>query len=261
MKINSLYNFFDTCYDFNSQDDWDQSGLISFGGDSEQEIDSVIVTLDINSDVIDFAIKNKIPLIVSHHPILKSTLEDPLNPAHEFVKKLYENKINVISIHTPFDKDVNGMNVALAQKLGLKNIKRLNDSKYVMVGELYLPARLDKYAKQAATLLNSDYVKYNEVFKNKKISKIAICGGSGGSFVTAVAASKEVDAYITCDMKYHTWNDAYELRLPVIDLNHEIENVFINVVAKKVKDFCPFVKVTRFTTHLDTNIIQISKSK
>ncbi len=164
-----------------------------------------MVTLDVNSDAIQYAIDNKIRLIISHHPLLASELEDSKSPAHGFVKKLYEHKINVIAIHTPFDKDVNGMNVALAQKLGLSGIKRLNkENKYVIVGTLQCPAEFASYAKQAARLLGSDYVRYNEVFKNKRIANIAICGGSGGSFISEVAATKGVDAYITCDMKYHT---------------------------------------------------------
>ncbi len=257
MKISNIYDFLDTCYDFSKQESWDQSGLISFG-DKEQDIDRLIVTLDINSDVIQYAIENKISLIISHHPLLPSELENPKSPAHGFVKKLYEHKINVIAIHTPFDQDVNGMNVALAQNLGLKKIRRLNQTnKYVIVGELPCPVEFASYAKQAARILGSDYVRYNEVFKNKKITHIAICGGSGGSFVTDVATTKGVDAYITCDMKYHTWNDAFELKLPVIDINHEIEKVFINVVSKKLKELNPYLNIVRYTTHLNTAVFKI----
>ena len=55
-----------------------------------------MVTLDVNSDAIQYAIDNKIRLIISHHPLLASELEDSKSPAHGFVKKLYEHKINVI---------------------------------------------------------------------------------------------------------------------------------------------------------------------
>ncbi len=257
MKVSKIYDFLDTCYDFNCQESWDQSGLISFG-DKEEDINHAIVALDINSDVIEYAISHKIHLIVTHHPLLASELEDEKSPAHGFVKKLYQNKINVISIHTPFDKDVNGMNVALAQNLGLVNIKRLNqNNRYVITGRLQVPVQFGSFAKQAAKLLGSDYARYNEVFKNKRILNVAICGGSGGSFISEVAATKGVDAYITCDMKYHAWNDAYELKLPVIDLNHEIEKIFIGVVAKKLKELSPSLAITRYTTHLNTTICKI----
>ncbi len=257
MKISNIYDFLDTCYDFNTQEAWDQSGLITFG-DTEEDVNKVIVALDINSDVIQFAIQNKIHLIITHHPLLPSELENPKSPAHGFVKKLYEHKINVISIHTPFDQDVNGMNVALAQNLGLTGIKRLNSSnKYVIVGQLPCPVEFASYAKQAARILGSDYVRYNDVFKNKRIVNVAICGGSGGSFISDVATTKGVDAYITCDMKYHAWNDAFELKLPVIDLNHEIEKIFINVVSKKLKELNPFLEITRYNTHLNTVVSKI----
>lgn len=255
MKSSNLYDFLDTCYDFNSQESWDQSGMISFG-DENYKHNKVLVALEITSELIQFAIDNEIKLIVCHHPILTKNLEEFFTPNHDFVRRLYENKIDVIAIHTPFDKDVNGMNVALAQKIRLKNIKRLNENnRYVIVGELHKPQRIDKFAKFSKEILNSDFARYMDTFKNKIISKVAICGGAGSSYVNEIASSKEVDLYITCDVKHHAWNDAYELRLPILELNHEIENVFIAVISKKIKDYSPKAEIFKYVSHIKKTII------
>ncbi len=256
MKSSNLYDFLDTCYDFNSQDEWDQSGMISF---SDPNIDhkKVLVALEITSDLVEFAIENEIKLIICHHPLYTKTVEDQFSPNHNLVKKLFNSKIDVIAIHTPFDKDVNGMNVALAQKLRLKNIKRVNDkNRYVICGELVKPQRVDKFAKFVKEMLNSDFARYMDAFKNQIISKVAICGGSGGSFISEVAASQNADLYITCDVKHHAWNDAYELKMPIIELNHDIENVFIAIISKKIKDYNPRAEIFKYVSHLKRIIIQ-----
>lgn len=255
MKSSNLYDFLDTCYDFNSQEEWDQSGMVSFN-DASYDNNKVVIALEITNDLIDFCIDNEIKLIVCHHPLYTKTLSDEFSPNHKFVKRLFDNQIDVIAIHTPFDKDVNGMNVALAQKLRLRDIKRLNETnKYVITGSLVKPQKIEKFAKFAKEILNSDFATYIDSFKNNIISKVAICGGSGGSFITEVAAQNDIDLYITCDVKHHVWNDAYELRTPILDLNHDIENVFISVLSKKVKDYSPHAEIFKYVSRIKKNII------
>lgn len=255
MKSSNLYDFLDTCYDFNCQEEWDQSGMVSFN-DNSFENKKVLIALEITSDLIDFAIDNEIRLIVCHHPLYTKTLDNQFSPNHKLVKRLFENKIDVIAIHTPFDKDVNGMNVALAQKLRLRDIKRINESnRYVIQGNLVKPQKIEKFAKFAKEMLNSDFATYIDSFKNRMVSKVAICGGSGGSFIPEVAATKDVELYITCDVKHHAWNDAYELRLPILELNHDIENVFISVLSKKVKDYSPHTEIFKYVSHIKRTTI------
>lgn len=44
-------------------------------------------------------------------------------------------------------------------------------------------------------------------FRGRKIRRIALCGGSGGSFI-GNACARQADAYITGDLKYHDFADA-----------------------------------------------------
>lgn len=67
----------------------------------------------------------------------------------------------------------------------------------------------------------------------KKIKTIAICSGSGASFIKS-AISGKVDAYITADLKYHEFFDAPK-ELLLIDIGHyESEIVFKNLIFEKL---------------------------
>lgn len=54
---------------------------------------------------------------------------------------------------------------------------------------------------------------------SRKISKIAVCGGSGGSFILD-AYKKGAEVYITGDIKYHEAQLGLELGLIVVDAGH-----------------------------------------
>ena len=243
MKIDKIYDFLDICYEFQRQEVYDESGLVKFG---EFDINKIVVCLEINNAIIDYAINNGVKLIVSHHPLLAKSLEDQFSPNHKIVKRLSNNKISIISIHTPFDKSVIGMNVSLAQKLQLVDIKRLKNNDYVVYGKLLKPLKFSRLATKAKEQLDSDYVKYIDIYKNSMISTVAICGGSGGSMITDVSSNKKIDAYITCDMKHHLWSDSYELNLPVIDLNHDIESIFIDIISKKLRELEPKLEILKY---------------
>jgi dinuclear metal center YbgI/SA1388 family protein len=59
-------------------------------------------------------------------------------------------------------------------------------------------------------------IKYTTI--NTKVKTVAVCGGSGASLIS-IAKSKQVDAYVTSDVKYHDFFDA-ESKLSVIDIGH-----------------------------------------
>ena len=72
--------------------------------------------------------------------------------------------------------------------------------------------------------------------KNNTIKKVAVCGGSGADLLnTAISAG--ADAFITADVKYHTFQDA-EDKILLIDAGHyETEIHSLNAVKRKVEDF------------------------
>ncbi|MCJ7553437.1 MAG: Nif3-like dinuclear metal center hexameric protein [Ignavibacteriaceae bacterium] len=72
--------------------------------------------------------------------------------------------------------------------------------------------------------------------KNNKIKKVAVCGGSGSDLLLT-AINKKADAFITADVKYHSFDDAQH-EILLIDAGHYETEIFsLDEVEKKLKKF------------------------
>ncbi|MEW6654125.1 MAG: Nif3-like dinuclear metal center hexameric protein, partial [Bacteroidota bacterium] len=72
--------------------------------------------------------------------------------------------------------------------------------------------------------------------KNKMIKKAAVCGGSGADMLNS-AISLGADAFITADIKYHTYQEAKE-KILFIDAGHYETEIFsLNAVERKINKF------------------------
>lgn len=82
---------------------------------------------------------------------------------------------------------------------------------------------------------------------NSKIKKIAVCGGSGSDLLDA-AIKSEADAFVTADVKYHTFQDA-ENKILLIDAGHyETEIHALEEIKKRLeKSLSDKIKVYKFT--------------
>lgn len=82
---------------------------------------------------------------------------------------------------------------------------------------------------------------------NSKIKKIAVCGGSGSDLLES-AIKSEADAFITADVKYHTFQDA-ENKILLIDAGHyETEIHALEEIKKRLeKSLSDKIKVYKFT--------------
>ncbi len=70
-------------------------------------------------------------------------------------------------------------------------------------------------------------------YKDKTIKRVAICGGSGASFIDD-AYKKEADIYVTGDIKYHDAQLGHQLGLIVVDGNHYDTE---KIILPKIKDY------------------------
>lgn len=72
--------------------------------------------------------------------------------------------------------------------------------------------------------------------KNRNIKVVAVCGGSGSDLLNTVIQQK-ADAFITADVKYHTFQDA-ENRILLIDAGHYETEIFIlDEMKRRLKHF------------------------
>lgn len=109
-----------------------------------------------------------------------------------------------------------------------------NEGKKVGLGRVgYLPEPLT-LAEFVSQVKNSLGVKQLRVVGDldNQIRKVAVCGGSGGSLVSA-AAFKGAQVLLTGDVKYHEARDAEDLALNVVDAGHDLtEQVIIPVLVE-----------------------------
>jgi dinuclear metal center YbgI/SA1388 family protein len=72
--------------------------------------------------------------------------------------------------------------------------------------------------------------------KSKKIGKVAVCGGAGSEYIEKAIACG-ADAFITADIKYHSYHDAAG-RVLLVDAGHyETEIISLDTVKKKIEKF------------------------
>ncbi|MBK7970387.1 MAG: Nif3-like dinuclear metal center hexameric protein [Bacteroidetes bacterium] len=86
-----------------------------------------------------------------------------------------------------------------------------------MIGELPAPLNQDQFLKLVKESMKTACIRYT-ASSHEKISKVAVCGGSG-SFLVKDALSAGAQAFITADFKYHQFFDG-EGRLLIADIGH-----------------------------------------
>lgn len=207
------------------QEDWDNSG---YQVRIKNETDKVILCMDVTDRVIDRAIETDAKLIISHHPMIftgvKSIDEDSY--LGENIIKLIENKISVYSSHTSLDVSDRGVNVALADAIGLPIVENFAMTDTTTIGYVLSNNIGDEIYERLKEL--------GAIFYGKKVpvEKIAIVGGSGMSYFDE-AIAKGVDMFITGDVKHHDGQRGYEENISLVDLTHYGSEKF---VLNKLKD-------------------------
>lgn len=104
---------------------------------------------------------------------------------------------------------------------------------YGVFGELPEALNLQEFIKHTADKLGCNGLRYTEG-KQEKIKKVALCGGSGSDLFDA-AISKNADAFITADIKYHSFHDAWG-KILLIDAGHYETEIHITEIIKKKLD-------------------------
>ncbi len=125
MKLKELTHFLETLAPLAFQEDYDNSGLIV--GHQDTEIKAALISLDCTEAVLDEAIGKGCNLIISHHPIVFKGLKkfNGKNYVERVVMKAIKHDIALYAIHTNYDNVLHGVNRALCEKIGLKNLSIL----------------------------------------------------------------------------------------------------------------------------------------
>ena len=128
--------------------------------------------------------------------------------------KLIKNDISVMSFHTRLDAVSGGVNDALADALGLKNINDFSD--VGRIGEVNKMG-VKQFGEMVKKTLGADKVLC--VDAGKEVNKIALVGGSGKGYLEE-AVSFGCDTFLTGEMPFNYEQEAKELGINLVCAGH-----------------------------------------
>lgn len=233
---------------------WDNVGLLV--GRREKEVDSILLALDITDEVIDEAVLKKVDMLISHHPLIFSSVKkiNSDDVTGRRILKLIQNDISYYAMHTNFD--VMGMADAVADEIELKHRQvldityedDLSKEGFGRIGRLPRIMSLSECAEFVKEKLAVECVKVFGDF-DMMLETAAISPGSGKSMIEP-ALSAGMDVLITGDINHHEGMDAVAAGMAIIDAGHfgtekifvpymeeylsrELENVSISVAKQE----------------------------
>lgn len=247
MKIKELATVFDSMFPKESQESFDNCGLIV--GNPDHECTGIITCLDVVPAIIEEAIKKGCNMIVSHHPLIfkgvKALLDNSFN--NKIIMSAVKNDISIYAAHTSLDNRFHkSLSLSLAQSVGLENIEPLRKSQSSSsgiamgagaIGNLHEPQyAIDFLYAMRSRMKITCPIRYNKVGTNVLIKRIAVCGGAG-AFLLDTAKKEGADMYITGDISYHPFLEEHDIYL--VDMGHyDSEKHATKVLASLIREMC-----------------------
>lgn len=213
----------------------DRVGLMN--GKLPNEVHKILLCLDCDEKIFPTIEKEKPDLVLTHHPFIFGTRAkvlryDPYKK--ELCDKLDSLGIPVYSMHTNFDTGRGGMNDAICEALGLKNIQIPEKNIMMRGGELEKEMKVEDFAKFAKDQLHVDYSLLIAEGK-KTVKSVAVIGG-GGSRSWTLAQELGYDIYISGDAPHYVRRDIVNRGYNYLDMPHEIEKIFIPTMKKLLQE-------------------------
>lgn len=231
LRLASLISEFEKLWPIENAEDWDVVGLVS--GSRDQQVSKVLLTVDVNGDVVDHAIHSGADLIFAHHPMLLKPITNLTEDSAKgsLLSKLIRSNVTLYSAHTNSDAVPTGTSAVLAKAIGLQEAKVLQpfaDGIHGIgkIGKLSTPVTLGDLAAELNAILpaTATGVRVAGDF-HRTIETIALCAGAGDSYLR-LALDSQADVFITSDLRHHPAQEILELArarnqpFALIDISH-----------------------------------------
>lgn len=252
VSVHDILTYLESIAPAHMKMDWDNVGLLC--GSTAKEVKKVLVALDPFENVCREAVEVGADLIITHHPLIfqapKAITDD--TSIGRCILMLAQNGICAVNAHTNLDCCDGGVNDVLASVLGLENVSTINRPGedfgllrhgFVSVQSLYT------FMDSVKNKLHCGSVRY--VDGGKPVCHVAVGGGAcGDGLMDAIDAG--CDTFVTSDIKYNQFWDAYDLGINLIDAGHfYTENPVVPVLADKIRAAFPEIQVKISQTHGD----------
>lgn len=255
--VADILNYIDTLAPKSMKMDWDNVGLSC--GSKTQPVTKILVALDPFEHVCREAVELGADLIVTHHPLIFRPFPMVTDEAAitRGLMLLCRHGISAISAHTNLDQAPGGVNDVLAATLGLEKVEVIRPCGTDEQGREWGLLRkgevkeqsLESFLSAVKAKLHCDGLRYCD--GGKPVRKVAVGGGAcSGGLLDAIAAG--CDTFVTSDVKYNEFWDAYEQGLTLIDAGHFCtENPVCRYLAEKISTQFPQIQVKISENHHD----------
>ena len=255
MILKDLIKILDTIFEKNLALQNDVTGLQT--GKLESNVSSALIVLDITEDVIHEALTKKVDLIITHHPLIFEPIVHIISNTIQGKKilNLVEKGISVYTAHTNFDSMPDGLNYGVAERIGLKNIRTMDQITGLgRIGELLPPEKFSDFIKSIKNRLDLKNLKWISKSADdsflRTIKTAAVINGSANSFTDSFSMYDcECDVVIVGEIKYHNSLEIIESGKILIELGHgESEKISIDLMYDKLNSI--------FKTNQDLKLIK-----
>ncbi len=245
ISLSKLIKEFEEKFPRELAEEWDNVGLLV--GDIRKKINKVMLCLDITREAVDFAVKEKVDLIISHHPFIfkgqKKILSD--NVIGSKIIDVIKNDIVVYSAHTNVDAAKGGLNEYILEKMNLDG--QMLETEEIALRRFNLKEKksIEYIISIIKEKLEIKNVRLSRAMDNRMVRKIAITTGSGDSFIPLIRG--KVDLFITGDLKHHISLDMGEENLHLLDIDHYgSEKLVVELFEKSLREINKEIEIIKF---------------
>ncbi len=234
--------------------DWDNVGMLIHPSQTDSEITSVCLTIDLTESVLREALEKKANFIIAYHPILFGGVKrlHAAQHAHRVVIESIQNNISVFSPHTALDAVSGGVNDWLLEQVGpmssasiIEPDAKVPNAGMGRVGTLRTPTPLTQVVDNLKQGLGLKHLRVsvglNQALRDVRVKRVAVCPGAGGS---VVASAKGHDCIVTGEMRHHDVLYAQSKGITTILTEHtNCERGFLPVFKTKLLERFPTLDI------------------
>jgi len=191
--------------------------------EGKKEVNKIITGVTASKALIEQAVQQNADAIVVHHGYFwKGESESIRGMKGERIRQLIKNDINLYAYHLPLDIHPQlGNNAQLAELLGIEVEGGLegHPQSVAMYGRFSQPLTGEELAQRITRVLNREPLHIAPELANKPIKTVGWCTGGGQDFIE-LAASQQMDAYISGEISERTTYSAREMGVHYFAAGH-----------------------------------------
>ncbi len=196
--VKDLIKIIESQFPLDLAESWDNPGLQL--GSRHQPVERVLVSLDLDLQMLNLARQEKVDMIVTHHPLFFRAIKniDFDQAQGGLIKGLIKSDISVYSAHTNLDAGKRGMSQVLAEKLRLEEIAPLDTYKRVELLKLvvFVPFSHLKVVRESLSQAGAGHIgKYSECSFSSQGRGTFLPGLDTQPFIGQRGRLEEVDEY------------------------------------------------------------------